>query len=418
MALATNRLSANAQNVLAQAQINACDELMNKIRAAAGDDISESMLTTIQAFALEKMHQDLPDRAQVKSAFRLTKKQAGITHSVTPVASNGKTIDGFLVHADKLGKGGYSIVKKGWLLTKKNDQWQVTPTAIHKGLKEGKYQSSLELRLADGSGGVYFSEIQRHETLFEGATHPNVESSPLFYGWLDTKREYMVHALRQGDLLHKACPSSRILLSIAKEIASGLAFYHERNILFCDLKPQNVLLDDRGHAILSDSKEKKEGDSVTIYGTRSYYPWEYGEGKEQTRAWDVYALGVTLLDIKYTYLRNVVHQIPDKSTKKQELINKIDQVFSHTNLLVRKFRPKYLDRPTEVMQLHLWNRTRVIDWVSQNAILDQIHAEGGLKDESLPVVKADLKRLDLVIRELVNKDPKDRPSAQTVVNKL
>jgi len=418
MALAINRPSANAQNVLAQAQINTSDELINKMRAVIGDVITETMLTKIQAFALEKMHQDLPNRAQVKSAFRLTKKQAGITHSVTPVASNGKTIDGFLVHADKLGKGAYSIVKKGWLLTKENDQWQVTPTAIHKGLKKGKYQSSLELHLSNGKGGVYFSEIQRHETLFEGATHPNVENPPLFCGWLDTEREYMVHELRQGDLLHKACPSSRILLSIGKEIASGLAFYHERGVLSCDLKPQNILLDDQGHAILSDSKEKKEGDSVTIYGTRSYYPWEYGEEKEQTRAWDLYALGVTLLDIKYTYLKNVVHQIPGDSTQKQDLTTNIDRVFSHTNLLVRKLRSSHLDRFSEVKQLHLWNQTRVISWVTQNAILDQIHAQGGFKHETLSVVKADLAGLDQVIKALISQDPSERPSAQEVINNL
>ncbi len=42
------------------------------------------------------------------------------------------------------------------------------------------------------------------------------------------------------------------MIAIAQDILEGLAQLHAHNILRLDLKPGNILLDDYGHAYLSD----------------------------------------------------------------------------------------------------------------------------------------------------------------------
>jgi serine/threonine protein kinase len=88
---------------------------------------------------------------------------------------------------------------------------------------------------------------------------------------------------------------------IAREVAAGLAYAHERGLVHRDLKPANVLFDLEGRAKLTDfgiARFASAGTTLTeagtILGTASYISPEQARGEPVGPASDVYSFGVIL----------------------------------------------------------------------------------------------------------------------------
>jgi serine/threonine-protein kinase len=95
-----------------------------------------------------------------------------------------------------------------------------------------------------------------------------------------------------------------------RQVASAVAFLHQRNIVHRDLKPSNVLVMDDGRLRLSDfglakNLEPSERSLIqgpmtstgAVLGTRFYMAPEQEQGKPITQSADVYSLGVLLAEM-------------------------------------------------------------------------------------------------------------------------
>lgn len=79
---------------------------------------------------------------------------------------------------------------------------------------------------------------------------------------------------------------------------------HERDIIYRDLKPENVMLDEEGYIRLIDFGTAKvvSGRTYTMVGTPHYMAPEVITGKGYTMAADFWSLGVMI----YEFLCGVV----------------------------------------------------------------------------------------------------------------
>jgi serine/threonine-protein kinase len=113
-----------------------------------------------------------------------------------------------------------------------------------------------------------------------------------------------------GGSLQKVGPTLRAeprkCVQLMAKVARAVEYAHGRGVLHRDLKPGNILLDERGEPLVSDFGLAKWLNtntgltkSLTTFGTPGYTAPEQAEGKaaDLTAAADVYSLGAILFDL-------------------------------------------------------------------------------------------------------------------------
>ena len=104
------------------------------------------------------------------------------------------------------------------------------------------------------------------------------------------------------ELMDRCGPLPVTMLSrVGADVAAGLAHAHERGIIHRDVKPRNVLLDDKGSPKLADFGIARALDGTTSHnragsylGTAAYSSPEQLRGERVTPKSDVYSLGAAL----------------------------------------------------------------------------------------------------------------------------
>ncbi|KAF0913079.1 hypothetical protein E2562_020232 [Oryza meyeriana var. granulata] len=118
--------------------------------------------------------------------------------------------------------------------------------------------------------------------------------------------EFMPNGSLTGFLFDAIRPSWYLRVQFALGVARGLLYLHEEcstQIIHCDIKPQNILLDDNLTAKISDfglAKLLRMDQTQTntgIRGTRGYVAPEWFKNIAITAKVDVYSFGVILLEI-------------------------------------------------------------------------------------------------------------------------
>lgn len=151
----------------------------------------------------------------------------------------------------------------------------------------------------------------RNEMKAIGKTHHRNLVQLLGYCYDGTNRLLVYEYMKNGSLADFLFKSNLKInwegrLAIILNIARGIFYLHEEchiQIIHCDIKPENILMDDKGHAKIADfglAKLLLPNQSKTfteIRGTRGYVAPEWHRNMPITAKADVYSFGVILFEI-------------------------------------------------------------------------------------------------------------------------
>uniref|UniRef100_A0AAY4B8F6 Serum/glucocorticoid regulated kinase 2a n=1 Tax=Denticeps clupeoides TaxID=299321 RepID=A0AAY4B8F6_9TELE len=113
------------------------------------------------------------------------------------------------------------------------------------------------------------------------------------------KKELFFHLQRER------CFSEPRARFYTAEVASAIGYLHSLNIVYRDLKPENVLLDSQGHVVLTDFGLCKEGvepeaTTTTFCGTPEYLAPEMLRKEAYDRTVDWWCLGAVLYEMLFS----------------------------------------------------------------------------------------------------------------------
>ncbi|KAI9094923.1 kinase-like protein [Phlyctochytrium arcticum] len=160
----------------------------------------------------------------------------------------------------------------------------------------------------------------QERNLLEEIKHPFICN--LRYSFQDADNLYMaLDLMTGGDLrFHLGRPMKEAASkTILAEISSAIAFLHARNIVHRDVKPDNILLDEHGHAYLTDFniavKFRLEKPLKSVAGTEPYMAPELLNGAGYFSSVDWWSLGVMAYEL-------LLGERPFRGKHKRELIKK------------------------------------------------------------------------------------------------
>jgi serine/threonine protein kinase len=161
----------------------------------------------------------------------------------------------------------------------------------------------LHVDVDDDAAG--FKSFQREARALQKLTHPNIVP---FYGLFQTPDfvfllERFVDGPNLSEIIRKRkgpLPIDDVLIFM-NAVCAALGFAHANNLVHCDVKPGNVMIDSNGQVYLTDFGIVRHAESATttfgMAGTPSYMAPEQVRGEPVGPATDVYALGIMLFEM-------------------------------------------------------------------------------------------------------------------------
>ncbi|KAG1364220.1 G-type lectin S-receptor-like serine/threonine-protein kinase LECRK4 [Cocos nucifera] len=192
--------------------------------------------------------------------------------------------------SEELGSGSFGAVYKGLLPASKSTT-SIAVKKLHRLHEDSEKEFTNEVR---SIGQTHHKNLVRLFGFCNEGTH-----RILVY-------EYMCNGSLTNFLFGSERPSWNKRVQVAMGIARGLAYLHDEcstQIIHCDIKPQNILLDENLIARISDFglakllRTDQSRTSTGIRGTRGYVAPEWFRNTVITAKVDVYSFGVMLLEI-------------------------------------------------------------------------------------------------------------------------
>jgi len=208
------------------------------------------------------------------------------------------------VLVSQLGRGGAAEVWKAWDLRLR--RWV-----------------ALKRPAARLDGPAARERFRREALTAARLAHPNIV--PIHRVSEEEEHPYLVMPLIQGRSLAEERPPLPRAVEVMRSVAQAVHYAHQEGVVHRDLKPGNIMLDDRGVAWVLDfglAYLLEPGPRITengaVAGTPSYMSPEQARGEPAAHeaATDVYALGATLYDL-------VAGRAPFEGTSLPEIVHKV-----------------------------------------------------------------------------------------------
>lgn len=204
---------------------------------------------------------------------------------------DGQTFGGYTI-LGKLGRGGMASVYRAYESKLEREvALKVLPAEVLMGI--------------DSAG-----RFEREAKVVAMLEHPNIV--PLYAYGIDENRPWMALRLVRGSHLGDLIDSSlsrESALAYLRAIAAGLDYAHSKSVVHRDLKPQNVLVGERGEVYLADFGIARLLEGATMLtqpglmmGTPQYMAPEQAQAEAVGPAADIYSLGI----IAYQMLTGVL----------------------------------------------------------------------------------------------------------------
>eukprot|EP00008_Paramoeba_atlantica_P011858 CAMPEP_0201493132 /NCGR_PEP_ID=MMETSP0151_2-20130828/36227_1 /ASSEMBLY_ACC=CAM_ASM_000257 /TAXON_ID=200890 /ORGANISM="Paramoeba atlantica, Strain 621/1 / CCAP 1560/9" /LENGTH=663 /DNA_ID=CAMNT_0047880317 /DNA_START=60 /DNA_END=2051 /DNA_ORIENTATION=+ len=210
-------------------------------------------------------------------------------------------------------------VKANLTYTKNSGKVNVKDFELLKVVGRGNFGKVMQVRKRD-TQRIYAMKVLRKDSVIaaDAVKHTLSESSVLRrinhpfivnlkYAFQTKDKLYMIlDYLNGGELFFHLSNVDRFSESRAKmyaaEIVLALGYLHENQIVYRDLKPENLLLDMQGHVCVTDFGLVKEGLpygqlTYTFCGSPEYLAPEILQAKGYGRAVDWWALGTFLYEM-------------------------------------------------------------------------------------------------------------------------
>lgn len=149
-----------------------------------------------------------------------------------------------------------------------------------------------------------FKRFQREAQALKRLEHPNIVR---FFGlFRDGNTTFLLEQFVDGitlrELLRKQGRLSREqVLVVLRGVSAALTYAHQNNVVHCDIKPENVMLDEGGQIYLTDFGIARHADSTTTtmlgIGTAAYMAPEQIREEPVSPATDVYSLAIMAYEL-------------------------------------------------------------------------------------------------------------------------
>jgi serine/threonine protein kinase len=208
---------------------------------------------------------------------------------VQPVDDRGRLVEGLLDGRYEiwgfLGRGGFASV------------YQARSASLQ------RFEALKVLHASHGADSDFAKRFRQEARVAASLEHPSIVKIYDFghvEGTLWYSMQFVEGPTLKQEIVKRGTFDEEATARIAVPLLDALEYSHARGVIHRDIKPDNILLDDRGRPYLLDFGIAKTGESLVktqtgfILGSPAYLSPEQIRGQTLDGRSDVYSLGVTL----------------------------------------------------------------------------------------------------------------------------